>query len=424
MTNALNFRPVTGAPASTGLSLKPAWQINQELQALVVGRASDRLFTLRIGAMEVSARSDLPLSVGSRLTLRVTNLQPDPVLKVIAADNATPHAAGSDPAAAATRLLLPRQTAMPPFFALLKAVTLPGGGADLPAPLKDLMHAILERSPASELTANGIKRAISDSGLFMEAKLLGSLSSSESVSQLDLKRLLLTLLQYLSARTGKGSQDSTPQTTQKNSHRQPVMPEPASKTASDSAGTRSLSAADTPPGRTNTPQPQAREPLPDLSTIETDALTNKLRQQAEGALARLTLHQIHSAKHAEDGNLSWAMEVPLLHKGQIDVVPLTVERRSRSDKDADEPSWLVKLALDTPQFGSLHATILWHKAQISSVLWAERDSTAELVRHHLDHLHDALTGQGLAVTSLECRTGKPPDAPQHSVPQCRVYGKA
>ena len=139
MTNALNLRPVTGAAAGTGLSVKPAWQLNQELQALVVGRTSDRLFTLRIGATEVSARSDLPLSVGSRLTLLVTNLQPEAVLKVIAADNATPHAAGSDPAAAATRLLLPRQTAMPPFFALLKAAC-PCSGEDLPLLEADTQH--------------------------------------------------------------------------------------------------------------------------------------------------------------------------------------------------------------------------------------------------------------------------------------------
>jgi hypothetical protein len=434
MTNAINLPPVARAVSGTGLTVRPVWQINQVLQGLVVGRASDQLFILRIGTTEVSARSDLPLTVGARLTLRVTNLQPEPVLKVIASDNAMSQTAGTDPAAVATRQLLPRQTAMPPLFALLKAVTLPGGGKHLPTPLKGVMHAILERTPASELTAPGIKRAISDSGLFLEAKLLQASTSGQAVPEFDLKRLLLTLLHRLPERTGSSgqrSQDTTPQVTPQNSNRQPIIPGPADatasaapKTAPEHAGARSVPPQDTQPGRTTTPQPQAREPLPDLSTIEADALTHKLRQQTEGALARLTLHQVHTAKHAAEGDLNWAMEIPLLHKGQIDIVSLTVERRSRSNKNEAEPSWLVKLALDMPQCGSLHATVLWHKEQVSSVLWAERDSTADLVRHHLDHLHAALAGQGLAVTTLECRTGKPPDATRHSVPQCRVYGKA
>ena len=431
MTNAINIPPVAPAVGSPGSSGKPVWQLNQVLQAQVVGQESERVFTLRIGTTEMSARSDLQLTLGARLRLLVTQLRPEPMLKVVAADNATSKLAGADPATAATRQLLPRQAPMPPLFALLKAATLPGGGPKLPVELKEIVHTILERSPTGDLNASGIKRAISESGLFLEANLLKSLSSDEAIPEFDLKRLLLDLLNRLSGQSGKAAPDSQATRWSQTLNRHPGMPgstnEPGTAGRNpmpDPGGNRSTVSSDAPPGRISTPQPQAREPLPDLSAIDTEALTNKLRQQAEGALARLTLHQVQSAKYTAEGDLNWSMEIPFLHKGQVDVVPLNIERRSRSNKEPGEPSWLVKLALDTPQFGPLHATILWHKQQVSSVLWAERNSTADLVRHHLDHLHDALTGQGLAVTSLECRTGKPPESTQYSVPQRRVYGQA
>lgn len=434
MTNMPIFRPDAAAASSTGSAVKPVWRVNQVLQARVVGQAIDHLFTLRIGATEVSARSDHPLTVGARLTLRVTTLQPEPVLKVIATDTNTPQPAGTDPTAAATRLLLPRQTPLPPFFALLKALNLRGGGNDLPAPLKEIVQTLLEQTPASRLTAGGIKRAVSDSGLFLEAQLLRSSAGGGRVSELDLKRLLLTLLQRLPERTGSDAsrrQDPAPQATRQYPGRRPELRGAAIDTAPTAgksgpgpAGSRSSAPADMLPGRMASPQPQPRAPLPDLSTTATSAVTGQLRHQAEGALARLTLHQVHSVKNTGEGSLHWTLEMPVLHQGEIDVVPLAIERRAHRGNGDGEPSWLVKLALDTPQFGSLYATILWCREQLSSVFWAERDSTADLVRLHLDHLRDSLTGRGLAVTALECHRGTPPDTMHQSIPRCRVYGKA
>ncbi len=428
MTNTLSFRPDTTTTSGTGATIKPVWRVNQVLQARVVGQGADRLLTLRIGATEVSVRSNHPLTLGTHLTLRVASLQPEPVLQVIATDNKTPQTAGTDPAAAAMRQLLPRQTPLPPFFALLKAVNLPGSGSDLPAPLKDIVQTLLEQTPASKLTADGIKRAVSDSGLFLEAKLLRASASGGNLPELDLKRLLLSLLQRLQERPGTGapqSQNPAPQTTRQYPDRRPSTQGPATrKAAPNPAEVRSSAPKDTFPGRLTSPQPQPREPLPDLLATETDVLTNKLRQQAEGALARLTLHQVNTAKNAGEGDLNWILEIPVLHKGQIDVVPLTIERRTHHRNSEGGPSWQVKLALDTPQFGPLYATIFWYREQVSSVFWAERDSTADLVRQHLDHLRNSLTGQGLDVTSLECHQGKPPDATQRSVPQSMVYGKA
>ncbi len=434
MNNTIISRPETTTASSTGATVKPVWRLNQVLQARVVGQGTDGLLTLRIGTTEVSARSDRPLTQGTHLTLRVASLQPEPVLKVIATDNKTPQTAATDPAAAATRQLLPRQTPLPPFFALLKAVSIAGSGSDLPTPLKDIIQTLLEQTPASKLTADGIKRAVSDSGLFLEAKLLRSSTSGGGLPELDLKRLLLSLLQRLQERPGTDapqSQNPATQASRQYPNRRPNTQGPttdttsaARKPAPDPAGTRSSAPKELFPGRLSSPQPQPREPLPELLTTDTDVLTNKLRQQAEGALARLTLHQVHTAKNAGDGDLNWALEIPVLHKGQIDVVPLTVERRAHHGNSEGGPSWLIKLALDTPQFGPLYATILWCREQVSSVFWAERDSTADLVRQHLGHLRNSLTGQGLDVTSLECHKGKPPDATQHSVPQSMVYGKA
>ena len=434
MTNALSFRPDAVTPGRTGPSFKPLLQLNQVVQARVVGQAVEQVFSLRIGNTEVSARSDLPLTTGTRLTLQVTSLQPEAILKVIARDNRTPQTDNTDPAAAATRQLLPRQSSLPSLFALLRAVSSRGGETGLPQPLKNGLQAILERVPTSELSADGVKRAISDSGLFLEAKLLRPSTSSGHVPELDFKRLLLALLQRLPAAAGSGAQRPqvpAPEANSQHPHRQSNPPgpnadtaPPAGRGAADSAGARSSTPADSSPGRLASPQPQPREPLPDLSAFETDSLTNKLRQQVEGALARLTLHQVHSVKNSGEGDLSWTMELPFLHKGQIDVIPLAVERRTQSGNSEGEANWMIKLALDTPQFGSLYATILWRRGQVSSVFWAERDATAALIRSHLGHLRDALAGQGLTVASLECRKGKPPDTTCHKVPQHWVYGKA
>ncbi|GMQ84343.1 MAG: flagellar hook-length control protein FliK [Gammaproteobacteria bacterium] len=276
---------VTTGPTSRlpGLSaaVTPAatqqWQTGQLLQATVSGNSIGKVL-LAIGNRQVSAQTSLPLEKGQQLTLQVRSLGEQPVLKIISALR-------ESPLAGMVRLLLPRQGPSTPLLANLSQL------ARLPNPptpllLNELVRSTLRQMPDIQAvsTSQGLKKAIGDSGIFLESRLLKSAGTTASppVIQSDFKANLLRLIQLVrnwpgsSTRTGAdtlppstGTPTSTPVTLKPGANTQ-VPPAPASAGTPKAPGPQppamlpgSVPAAQpptTPPGSVLAAQPPTTPP--------------------------------------------------------------------------------------------------------------------------------------------------------------------
>jgi len=208
--------PLSGLPGLSAASTPAAtlqWQTGQLLQATVAESSIGKVL-LAIGNRQVSAQTSLPLEKGQQLTLQVRSLGELPVLKIVSALN-------EPPLATLARLLLPRQGPLTPLLANMSQL------ARLPNPptpplLNELVRSTLRKMPDIQAVSpqQGLKKAIGDTGIFLESRLLQSSGKAAAppAIQDDFKANLLRLVQLVrnwpgsSTRTGANPPPSSPGT--------------------------------------------------------------------------------------------------------------------------------------------------------------------------------------------------------------------
>lgn len=207
------------------------------------------------------------------------------------------------------------------------------------------------------VTGAAIRQAFTQSGLFMEAHLL----NGQPVQQ-DLKGNLLRLLERL----------------------EPLLSAPH-PTVQTSAG-------------------KATEAGTTLQLLAA-RLFAELHHQAEGALARVQLHQLTSLPQDENSPKQvWQFELPIAHPDGHDEFFIQFERESRpTGQDGDR--WSVTLNFNIPPTGPVSARLSLAGEEISSHFTAELADAADRIERLLPALNEAFVRAGLEVGKLSACQG-------------------
>ncbi len=260
----------------------------------------------------------------------------------------------------------------------------------------------------------GVAQALSNSGVFLEAKLIAGMPANLAP---DLKAQVVRLVAQLL----------------------PGLPGNAQFNPSAAASTL----AQVMPGMVRnalgmlgqvSPRPQPGGfPLPSrlLQSQDGEGDLEHLLRLAAAAISRLQSHQLASLEQTgttADGNLqtTWQLEIPL-RSGQ-DFLPLQVklQREETPEQQADpererrdplEMLWRVELSFDLHPLGPLQVQAQISQGALSSQLWAELPSTAQLIEGQLGNLRERLLARGLNVTELHCHHGTPPQGPRTRLEQ-------
>jgi hypothetical protein len=337
-----------------GLWLKN-WQVGQVLQALVTDKRPSGELVLRVGAQQITATSDIPIQKGARLMLEVTGLTPTPSLKVInapIAGNLSGLESRTVPLATLSghlQVLMPRQGRVErPLNTLLgfsentRLLSLLG-----------LKEGFLERLTTSLIQfrslsdAKELRKAMGESGLFFESKLLqrGGVGIQD-----DVKVLLMKLLAQV----------------------KPALSRQASVAASARYATE-------------------------------QAVLLNLKRELEGAMATITLNQLASNQHGEVGGAVWLFDVPFQLQEKLYSLSLRIERDGRQaqgEDDDEEKNWNIVLSINLPQLGKIEAELFLRGSKVSVVMYSEQDDTAKMIANQLDSLKLGLQSRGLDVSVI------------------------
>jgi len=221
------------------------------------------------------------------------------------------------------------------------------------------------------LSASAIHQSLDRSGLFLEAHLAG-----QGALSTDLKANLLKLLQsLLPLTTGPGV---------------PAAP-PAGQTT-DTGTTLQLLAA---------------------------RLFAELKGTAEGALARIQMHQLASLPQEDNSTRQvWQFELPIQHPEGHDEFLLRFEKES-GGQDKSTERWSVTLDFNIPPAGPISVRLSLVDGILSSHFTAEKAESVEQIERFLPRLNDALASAGLKVGKLSTRlgsAGSSPDRPASGSP--------
>ncbi|KAF1053987.1 MAG: hypothetical protein GAK43_01118 [Stenotrophomonas maltophilia] len=299
---------------------------------------------------------------------------------------------------------------------------------DLPAPLRSAITQLLGNLPDARQLSDprGVAQAIQQSGSFLEAHLL---QGGEALGS-DFKGNLLRLVSLLLPDPAAGPQ---------------VLANLANSNAANLA--RSLpsfvrNALGTLDQNSNRRLQDLAFPLPSrtLNTLEDEGDLEMLLKLAGAAIARLQSHQLSSLVQSDslpDGTKlnTWQVEIPM--RNQETIVPLQVriqqeeretpQERSKERREADAPReslWRLDLAFDLDPLGPLQVQTVLASSGLSGQLWAERESTVQLVGRELGTLRSRLSQAGLIVTDLSCHQGRAPQGQRTALEQRWVDEKA
>lgn len=431
---------LTAAVPARGDSALSTWRVGQVLAATVVSSPQPGRAELRIGNLQLAAQTgNLQLTAGQTLRLEVASLREMPVLKLLGVLQ-------QNPVNQALRDALPRQQPLSP---LLNALTRLAAAGQLPPETARLVRELLVRlpEPAAVATPTGLRQALRDSGLFLEAKLArpntppgaapGANPPAGKGAEFagDLKANLLRLVRVLrdsvanSAPAGaRGAGAAAPAAAPGGGAATPSAQLAAALAA---AGTRGLGGL---PGAPlldpGAPLRRGQPPLPPAAAarfaqLEQTLGRSELLRQVEGALARVQLNQLSSLPQDRTQPPEWLIELPVRREGETDVWALRIGRepergggRDDGRDDEDGPAWTVMLAFDLPGLGPMQTRLSLRGDSVDAQFFSREQGILPVVAEHLPVLQARLQQAGLRVNELSCRHGQIP-APA-APPQTRI----
>lgn len=398
------------------VSLQPQTQLlsqlqpGQQLSALLTQPADPKqtstLLELAGNRFNVQLSQPLPTAIGQQIKLEVVTPGAIPALKILVAPQGNAQTA-ANPAviSQALRNTLPQQAPLPPLLSNLALIAKNSGAnfspgvtaspaqgiaPPLPQPLVELVRTVVDRLPRSETitTGDGLKQAVAQSGLFMEAKLAQVLQqpvTNNATPPIDFKGGLLSLLLTLLNFT-KGVSQPVPQ---------PNAP---------------------PTQNTQHAPTSAQATLHQHMNLQ-QALSELLRSVEKG-LARLQLSQLVSSAPDDDGKRAWVMELPLRSNDHIDLIQLRIEKGKNQGQSKKAVMWTVTLTLELAGLGPVQARVTLADKTVSTHFWAEQAHTTEFIQQHLSILQSRYREVGLTVGTLDAHHGKAPDpvAPDAHMP--------
>ncbi len=392
----------------------PALQLGQVLKLEISGKNETGALTAKLLGTEPRP----PVSGAATATPRVAAELSQVIGQPAAPDRIT--------AARITAASLRTQDSLAPLFANLSAIANSGVQAYLPTAVINASARVLGfRLPAdTPPTAADLRRSVSQSGLFREARLRAD--GYTAATSPDLKSALLALRDALaSALTGSGI-NVTNVASLANAATDEIIeqgdlvavgkaPEPGLRTPKTVDGSSTADLA--PPRRNGQPVPQsAALATLDVKTATPETVLRVLTSQTDAALDRQSLLQVASlAPNATDirqegGAVQrWFAEIPMQMETRTPILPLEIERdrRGQSGQAGDQPAWRVRFALDGEPLGILHALVMMQGRRLGVTFWAERETTRAALRQAGPDLSAALEGPYFNEASIDVQAGQP-----------------
>jgi len=373
-----------------------------------VFRSMVSLLNTALSGSTLSIDSPTPLRIGTLLSAMVQDTQ---TLKFVPLSSRQEQLV-------MTQQLVSQHSRQGSLDGLLKALqNLSPSSAPISSDLRVAAEKLLAGLPDIQQlsTPKGLAQTLTNSGLFLEAKLLtGQNPTLAPDMKGDLLKLIAQLTPGLPANTNLNAIIAANTLVQ-------AMP---SFVRSALGMLDQVSAKPLP----------TRFPLPArlLQSQDGEGDLEHLLRLAAAAVSRLQSHQLSSLEQTgvtDDGRLlsTWQLEIPM--RNVQDIVPLQVKfqreeapekeqpHERRDEHEPKQPLWRIDLAFDMEPLGPLQIQAQLIKGSLSSQLWAERPYTASLIESNLAGLRERLLASGLNVGDLDCHLGKPPQGPQTRLEQ-------
>jgi hypothetical protein len=393
----------------------PVLAIDRVLTAVVIGQRANHVYELASGGLKMMAESQTALRHGEHLLLKVIgkDQQQRPKLQILKPEIGLIQNQ--------LRATLPQQQNVSQLLAnLAKLSNMPD--QQLAAIGKGFVDAIAGRAQSSH--PDGLRQAISQSGLFLESQL-----AKGQAPPGDLKRALLKLSQQISkqlasdpknigtdAKQVKADGKNPPLAREYSPQSRLSLPVTETHTTTPKLSTESYPQSPaTKPRGTELPgelRPQGRQ-APTVSQADSDAdILQQVLRDVRGTIARQESHQLQHLQQSDKSQAQYMVELPVRSNDGIDVWQLHFGKFERKYKDQQSPqeqtaaekpqhNWTVTLSFDLPGLGPIRARVT-QTPDINIRFSADNKATTALIESQRHQLEQTLESQGVTTQSIQC----------------------
>ncbi len=413
----------------------------QPLDAKIIGILGNKiqlqLFDMgnkQVGLITIdrSQLTDAPqnLKIGQNLNLEMLKAGTTAEFKVISAPHNIPEAKIAE----FIKQFLPRHEASPLFLnQLIKDLPKLMHNESVPKVLKDIAAKIIQNLPPKEqlITSQGLKQAIANSGLFLEAKLPPAMAQAELIKELPQLIKNETVPQSLQRIAAEILQNLT--------QKEPLLNTPSATTAKQLAEaellTLKLNMADTPKAEAlgnedfkanllkfiqALKQELTTQAAQQINQADLDLLKN-LQNKTENTVAKLVLDQLMSLPKEDNPKQLWLIDIPFIDRQQAETVKIEIQQ----DKDNRQPSgssdWSVNITITPPELGTIHCRVSYQNDVINTYFNSQQTQTTQLIKHNLDYLKNQLEELGLTTGHMVAQDGSQNTQPPHQLAGKKLF---
>ncbi|MFA5017840.1 MAG: flagellar hook-length control protein FliK, partial [Methylobacter sp.] len=401
--NKIQLQVFNPSPANTG---------NKQVAVITIDRTQ-----------LTNAPSDL--KTGQSLNLEIVKTGTTPEFKIIPAANNIPEAKVAE----FIKQFLPRHEASPIFLnQLIKDLPQLLKNESVPQALKDIAAKIVQNLPPKEqlVTSQGLKLAIANSGLFLEAKLPPALVQAELIKELpqliknesvpqSLQRIAAEILQNL---TQKQPLLNNPVLQQLTTNTTPIAETELATlklnlplTVEGESGIAKTNALGAEDFKANLlkfihalKQELATQGEQPLNKTDIDLLKN-LQNKTENTVAKLVLDQLMSLPKEDSPKQLWVIDIPFIDRQQAETVKIEIQRDKENKKQSGSGDWSVNITITPPGLGTIHCMVSYRNDAINTFFKSQNTQTTELIKHNLDYLKSQLEESGLKTGHMDAHDG-------------------
>ncbi|MDA8962658.1 flagellar hook-length control protein FliK [Pseudomonadales bacterium] len=411
-------------------------RIGQILQLQVLSHQQVEIVGIRTGVIEQVLSSTSQNAVAAQQAALRSNSQ-----SVQAQANATKALTAKSLATlqSALRANLPKQVAKESLLTTLDTLT--RQQSLLPTALQSAISKLQKSiNPLQQLTqANGLARAMHNSGLLYEAKLAHLIAAARSKGIALSNPAIKTLADTLGINTSLAQGVSATNTGTVNTSNTKGQYRPSNIDHKQAilqlitALKSSLLSSSIASNKTVNPALQNNATLSSLwSLVANASIADAALKTASGdnneqllQLLRLALtvitrtqsQQLFTANtqlltsNDNVANQSWSLELPVWVEQKLNLIDIHIE----ADKDNEpltksgDKAWNARLSFDLEAHGNMVAFATLRGKTIAAVLWVTEASTVDKVNRELAAMAENLDRLGLQVERLQCRVGEPED---------------
>jgi hypothetical protein len=137
-------------------------------------------------------------------------------------------------------------------------------------------------------------------------------------------------------------------------------------------------------------------------------LIKELLQKSENSLAKVILNQLASLPKEDTSRQVWLLDLPFLNKEIAESVEIKISQEQKHKEDDRRENWAVTITISPPGLSTIYCKVSCFDETINTTFWSNTQDVVAKINQNLDYLKSQFETAGINPGHMSAQTGTPP----------------